>query len=188
MSFPGQLQTPGIDSIQAPVVFALWTLSPEPSKTPLNHILSRIFGTKVPHPLLAFALFFFLSISRLGLWIYDLTTQQLTQTMTSPSQRASFTGVEYSFVSLFELAQYIVTILLHRPEQFKWIALMSWCAVAVSVVSYAAWVWKMRGHLVHWEKLGKGCECGVVRVGHHQNNRLLGWRSRLGDTLSFRRR
>ena len=110
-------------------------------------------------PRLTFILFFFLSISRLGLWVYDLTTQQLTQTMTIPSQRSSFTGVECSFVSLFELGHHVMTIILHRPEQFKWITLVSLMAVATSTAAYAGWVWKMRGHLVHWEKIGKACKC-----------------------------
>jgi solute carrier family 40 (iron-regulated transporter), member 1 len=59
-----------------------------------------------------------------------------------------------------------VAIVLHRPEQFKWIALMSWTAVAVSTLIYAGWVWRMRGHLVHWERLGKSCECIKIRVDH----------------------
>ncbi|KAH7403398.1 hypothetical protein BKA64DRAFT_722147 [Cadophora sp. MPI-SDFR-AT-0126] len=160
-----------------PVVFALWSLSPSspPSPKPepgassdLPNILTRI----IPHPsptLLALTLFAFLSLSRLGLWIYDLTTQQLTQTLTSPTSRSSFTGVEYSFVSLFELAQNVMAIVLSRPQDFKWIALVSWLAVGVSTVMYAAWVWRMRGHLVHWERLGKGCECVIGRDNH-------GWR------------
>ncbi|PVH87242.1 hypothetical protein DL98DRAFT_510104 [Cadophora sp. DSE1049] len=158
-----------------PVVFALWSLSSTTSPSPspdrgsdLPNLLVRI----IPHPsptLLALTLFTFLSLSRLGLWIYDLTTQQLTQTLTSPSTRSSFTGVEYSFVSLFELAQNVMAIVLSRPQDFRWIALISWVAVGVSTVMYAAWVWKMRGHLVHWERFGKGCEC-VVRREYH------GWR------------
>ncbi|TVY93896.1 Solute carrier family 40 member [Lachnellula willkommii] len=149
-----------------PVVFALWSLSPETTTTTLPTIISRILGPIASQPLLAFPLFFFLSISRLGLWIFDLTTQQLTQTMNPASQRSSFAGVEYSFVSLFELAQHVVAIVLHRPEQFKWIALMSLGATAISTVAYAGWVWKMRGHLVHWERIGKGCECVKVRLRH----------------------
>jgi iron-regulated transporter 1 len=136
--------------------------------------------------LLAFILFFFLSISRLGLWIYDLTTQQLTQTMVAPNQRSSFTGVEYSFVSFFELAQFVIAIVLHKPEQFKWIAAMSWVATLVSTMAYAGWVWKMRGHLVHWERFGKSCECVVVRPRHQ--GRIGAWRRRLGDSLSLRGR
>jgi len=110
-------------------------------------------------------LFFFLSSSRLGLWIYDLTTQQLTQTMTNPSQRSSFAGAENSFVSMFELLQNIAIIIFSRPEQFKWIAAMSFMAVTTSTVMYAAWVWKMRGHLVHWDTIIKSCECIKLRIG-----------------------
>jgi len=148
------------------VVLAIWSLSSGMPDGSLPHLFSRILGSITSQPLLAFVLFFFLSISRLGLWIYDLTTQQLTQTMTSPSQRSSFTGVENSLISVFELVQHLVAIILHRPEQFKWIAFMGWTAVAVSTVIYTGWVWKMRGHLVHWERLGKSCECIKIRLDH----------------------
>jgi iron-regulated transporter 1 len=152
------------ECVQVPVLLALWSLSSGVTAGSLPHLASRILGSITSQPLLAFVLFFFLSLSRLGLWIYDLTTQQLTQTMTSPSQRSSFTGVEYSFVSMFELGQHIAAIVLHQPEQFKWIALMSWTAVAISTLIYAGWVWRMRGHLVHWERLSKSCECMKIRV------------------------
>jgi solute carrier family 40 (iron-regulated transporter), member 1 len=147
-------------------MLAIWSLSSGTLDGSLPHLVSRILGSITSQPLLAFVLFFFLSISRLGLWIYDLTTQQLTQTMTSPSQRSSFTGVENSLISVFELVQHLVAIILHRPEQFKWIALMGWTAVAVSTVIYTGWVWRMRGHLVHWERLGKSCECIKIRLDH----------------------
>lgn len=148
------------------MILAIWSLSSSTSEDPLPHLFSRILGTITSQPILAFILFFFLSISRLGLWVYDLTTQQLTQTMTSPSQRSSFTGVENSLISVFELTQHIMAITLNKPEQFKWIALMGWMAVVVSTVIYAGWVWKMRGHLVHWERLGKSCECIKIRLDH----------------------
>jgi iron-regulated transporter 1 len=158
---------PSTNYQQVPVVLVLYSLSPGTSSGSLPHLVSRILSPLTSsETMLAFVLFFFLSISRLGLWIYDLTTQQLTQTMTTPSQRSSFTGVEYSFVSLFELGQHIVSIFFHRPEQFKWIALMSFTAVAISTVAYAGWVWKMRGHLVHWERFGRSCEWMKIRVDH----------------------
>ena len=125
--------------------------------------MPRFIAELTSHTLVAFILFFFLSVSRLGLWIYDLTTQQLTQTMTESSQRSSFAGVEYSFISLFELAHHVMTLILHRPEQFKWIAFISLLAVGASTFAYAGWVWKMRGHLVHWEKLGSACNCVDLR-------------------------
>lgn len=47
------------------------------------------------------------------------------------------------------------------PEEFKWLALMSVASVAVSWALYAGWVWWVRGHLVHWDRMtgvcGKGC-------------------------------
>ena len=61
---------------------------------------------------------------------------------------------------------------------------MSWLAVAVSTVADAGWVWKMRGHLVHWEKFGKSCTCVDVRRGYERGT----WQRRLGDSLSFRPR
>lgn len=144
---------------QIPVIYVLWSLTPNTTPLEFSGLISRFINPLTSKLLLGFTLFFFLSTSRLGLWIYDLTTQQLTQTMTTPSQRSSFTGVEYGFVSFFELGQHILTIVLHRPDQFKWIALVSWTTVVISALGYAGWVWKMRGHLVHWERFGKGCKC-----------------------------
>lgn len=66
-----------------------------------------------------------------------------------------------------------MAIILSRPKDFKWIALVSLLAVGLSTGMYAAWVARMRGHLVHWERLGKGCECVVGREHQH-----LGWRGR----------
>lgn len=147
-----------------------------------------IGDNEIPQPLIAAILFTFLSSSRLGLWIYDLTTQQLTQTMVLPSQRSSFAGVEYSFNAFFELTQHITVLVLSRPEDFYVIARyvsirslrmcgerqvgvcveghlltsysMGVCAVLVSTVSYAAWVRSVRGHLVHWERFGGKCGKG----------------------------
>lgn len=143
-------------SFQIPIVLSLWSLTT--TTPPLSH-LPPLLIRFLPSPsrtVLAITLFFFLSLSRLGLWIYDLTTQQLTQTLTPPSQRSSFTGVEYAFVSLFELAQHVIAIVLSNPEDFKWIAGMSLCAVGTSTFVYAGWVWRMRGHLVHCSCLKKG--------------------------------
>ncbi|KAH8808206.1 hypothetical protein F5884DRAFT_675419 [Xylogone sp. PMI_703] len=149
----------------APVVCLLWSMAPEPNG---QSFISSVFISQSSQTFSIISLFFFLSLSRLGLWVYDLTTQQLTQTMTPPSQRSSFTGVEQSFSALFELTQNIVAIILHRPEDFMLIAAGSWLAVLISTLAYAGWVWKMRGHLVHWEKIGKGCECVVKR--RHDNS------------------
>lgn len=145
-----------------------------PSSTNANIVFASL--PPLPIPVLTLTLFTFLSLSRLGLWIYDLTTQQLTQTLVPPTQRSSFTSIEYSFSSFFELLQNIAAMILAAPEQFKFLALMSLGAVAISTVSYAGWVWWIRGHLVHWERVSVcGHECkgsrkrwGRMRVDGHE--------------------
>ncbi|KAL9108614.1 MAG: hypothetical protein Q9187_008269, partial [Circinaria calcarea] len=84
-----------------PVVLAIAAISPSPSQPP-STLLSRVTPSQ-SSPLLSLLLFSTLCLSRLGLWTFDLTTQELTQTRVPPSGRSSFAGVEMSFVSLFEL-------------------------------------------------------------------------------------
>ncbi len=105
-------------------------------------------------------LFLFLSISRLGLWVFDLTTQEVTQSRVTPAQRSSFAGTEMAFVSLFELSQWVFATVFPRPEQFRYLAAGSLAAVGCSLVMYSTWVRRQRGHLVHWEKLGMVCPHG----------------------------
>ncbi|PQE25784.1 iron transporter protein [Rutstroemia sp. NJR-2017a BBW] len=145
-----------------PVTLILWILS-TPSSTPLPATVVRILPARPTARfslLLPLLLFTNLSFSRLGLWIFDLTTQQLTQTLVPSATRSSFTGCEYSLVAFFELGNFVMAMIWHRPEQFRWIALISLAAVGVSSVMYAEWVRRMRGHLVHWEKLAASCKCG----------------------------
>ncbi|KAJ8058287.1 hypothetical protein OCU04_012481 [Sclerotinia nivalis] len=134
-----------------PVTLILWTLSSTPSNS-IPTLLPRIVPS-TNSILLPLLLFTALSFSRLGLWIFDLTTQQLTQTLVTPTQRSSFTGCEYSLVAFFELGNNVMAMVWSRPEQFKWVALVSLGAVGFSAVMYAGWVRSVRGHLVHWERV-----------------------------------
>ncbi|CAG8953253.1 hypothetical protein HYFRA_00003456 [Hymenoscyphus fraxineus] len=138
-----------------PVLYAIWLSSPSPSP---STFATRDLAPVISFPLQAFTIFAFLSLSRLGLWIFDLTTQQLTQTLNPPQALSTFTGVEYSFVSVFELCQHLMGIFLGRPEDFKWIASVSLIAVGISSIAYAGWVRHRRGHLVHWEKVSQCCK------------------------------
>lgn len=117
----------------------------------MSRLLTSI--TTTPQPLIYCILFMFISLSRLGLWVFDLTTQQLTQTMIPPSSRSSFAGVEGSITNIFELGQWVGALIFYRPENFKWLALTSLIFVGLSTIVYAGWVRRMRGHLVHWEKV-----------------------------------
>ena len=156
-----------------PVVLALWQLSPTPTPTPTASALSTPTQPSSlppePHHLLALPsssslivtiLFTFLSLTRLGLWTFDLTTTELTQTRVPASTRSSFAGTEMALVSGFELAQWVAAAVWARPEDFRWLAVGSLGAVGVAAGVYAGWVRGRRGHLLHLEEVvGRGCEC-----------------------------
>lgn len=143
-----------------PVVIALWAISTQKDEI---KSLSSIFARSItaeqqasPNVGWSIVLFSFLACSRLGVWVFDLTTQQLTQTLVPENQRSSFAGTENSVVNIFELFGAGAAIAFPRTEQYKWLALASLVSVWLSWIMYAAWVRRKRGHLVHWEKLTEG--------------------------------
>ncbi|KAI0429390.1 Ferroportin1-domain-containing protein [Xylaria sp. FL1042] len=147
-----------------PVVLALWVISSqrdqaspgeEPRTLPV-HVFSRGVGSGDKPLSVAWSLilFSFLAFSRLGVWIFDLTTQQLTQTLVQRTQRSSFAGIENSVVNVFEVLGAAASIAFPHVEQYRWLALASLGSVMLSWCLYASWVRARRGHLVHWEKIG----------------------------------
>ncbi|KAI0490167.1 Ferroportin1-domain-containing protein [Xylaria cf. heliscus] len=141
-----------------PVVLALWFISAqrdqatgEDARALIPRMSSDAASLNVGWSVILFS---FLAFSRLGVWIYDLTTQQLTQTLVYKTQRSSFAGVENSVVNVFEVLGAGAAIAFPQVEQYRWLALASLVSVAISWLMYAGWVRAQRGHLVHWEKLG----------------------------------
>ncbi|TGJ83321.1 hypothetical protein E0Z10_g5456 [Xylaria hypoxylon] len=141
-----------------PVVLALWAISKQRDQAtgedpgalilrPAGDRASLSVGWSV-------ILFSSLAFSRVGVWVYDLTTQQLTQTLVHKTQRSSFAGVESSIVNVFEVLGAAAAIAFPQVEQYRWLALASLVSVVLSWFIYACWVRSQRGHLVHWEKLG----------------------------------
>ncbi|KAI2783517.1 Ferroporti-1 [Daldinia loculata] len=141
-----------------PVVLALWAISAQQDEAEnLFAVIRRIIHEKVPpNAGWSVVLFSFLAFSRLGVWVFDLTTQQLTQTLVPGHQRSSFAGTENSVVNIFELLGAGAAIAFPRTEQYKWLALASLVSVLISWIMYAGWVRRQRGHLIHWEKLARG--------------------------------
>ncbi|CRG84408.1 Solute carrier family 40 member 1 [Talaromyces islandicus] len=60
------------------------------------------------------------TLSRLGLWGFDLNVQYLVQKETTPTQRAQFSSTEMALQSVFEMLSFACTIVFARPEQFKY--------------------------------------------------------------------
>ncbi|KAI1776682.1 Ferroporti-1 [Hypoxylon cercidicola] len=140
-----------------PVTLALWAISALKDEESLSAFARRIVAEQTsPNVGWSVVLFSFLACSRLGVWVFDLTTQQLTQTLVPAHQRSSFAGTENSVVNIFELLGAGAAIAFPRTEQYKWLALASLVSVVVSWIMYAGWVRRQRGHLLHWEKLARG--------------------------------
>lgn len=91
-------------------------------------------------------------LSRIGLWGYDLSVQYLVQEDAPVSARGSFSAVEASLQSVFELLSFAVTMAFAKPEQFQVPVLVSAGAVGLSAVIFARFVRIKRGHLLHMKK------------------------------------
>ncbi|KMP01864.1 hypothetical protein CIRG_02002 [Coccidioides immitis RMSCC 2394] len=87
--------------------------------------------------------------SRVGLWGFDLSAQIIVQEEVEPDHRGSFSSMEASWQSTFELCSYATTIIFSRPEQFQWPVLMSCAAVFTGGGLYTMFVRSRRGHLFH---------------------------------------
>ncbi|KAF2268231.1 hypothetical protein CC78DRAFT_17759 [Lojkania enalia] len=95
------------------------------------------------------------TLSRIGLWGFDLCVQYLVQEDIPESSRGSFSAVEAALQNLFELTSFATTMIFHRPEEFKYPIYISVGAIAVSAVCFAAFVRQRRGHLLHTSRCFK---------------------------------
>ncbi len=135
-----------------PVVLALWAI-PVPPETSNPPDAPPPPPPQQQPPLgLSLALFGFLALSRLGVWVFDLATQQVTQTLVPAASRSGFAGVEAAVANAFDLLGAASAVAFPRPRQFRALAAASWAVVAVAWAMDARWVRARRGHLAHWDR------------------------------------
>ncbi|KAJ3058808.1 hypothetical protein HDU98_005131 [Podochytrium sp. JEL0797] len=97
-------------------------------------LLPALYSFSIPdQPMLQTVLFFSgITLSRLGLWNFDICHMELVQTyVTGEVDVGVFNGCEFSVQNGFELLSYLVTMLWNRPEEF-------WISACVSVGSIFA--------------------------------------------------
>ncbi|KAL4930872.1 putative iron-regulated transporter [Aspergillus undulatus] len=92
------------------------------------------------------------AMSRLGLWGFDLAVQFLVQEGIPPSSRSRFSSTEMALQSVFEMLSFATTIIFQAPEQFKYPVYISYGAIGLAAVCFAAYVRRERGHLLHTSK------------------------------------
>lgn len=77
--------------------------------------------------------------SRIGLWCFDLAVQNSIQIyITDDFERLNVTTFEESLNNLFELSTHILTLIFHKPEQFKYPVFASTGAIFLAVIFYIA--------------------------------------------------
>ncbi|ODV58614.1 uncharacterized protein ASCRUDRAFT_72541 [Ascoidea rubescens DSM 1968] len=82
--------------------------------------------------------------SRLGLWGYDLSIQNMIQIYVNDDERAGFTAIEESIISLCELSGYAVTMVFHKPSQFHWPAYISVGSIGLAALLYITFFLKYK--------------------------------------------
>ncbi|BCS19326.1 putative iron-regulated transporter [Aspergillus puulaauensis] len=102
--------------------------------------------------LVAVSLIVGVALSRLGLWGFDLSVQFLVQENIDSGKRARFSATEMALQSMFEMISFATTIVFEDPDQFKYPVYISYGAIGVAAVCFAAYVRRERGHLIHTSK------------------------------------
>ncbi|KAL3470141.1 Ferroporti-1 [Aspergillus californicus] len=133
-----------------PIRSGLWFLNWQ-FGTLAGAVAAFAFASDAPR-LVAGSLIAGVALSRLGLWGFDLSVQFLVQEGIGSNNRARFSATEMALQSIFEMISFATTIVFADPDQFKYPVYISYGAIAVAAVCFAAYVRRERGHLLHTSK------------------------------------
>merc|ERR1712098_236384 len=89
-------------------------------------------------------------LARFGLWIVDLTVNQLLQEKVDEDVRGVVNGVQDSLNNALDLAKCVLVILLPAAETFALLIFASFVSINLGWLMYALYSRSQRGHLFHF--------------------------------------
>merc|ERR550517_625761 len=98
-------------------------------------------------------------LARFGLWVVDLTVNQLLQEKVEEEVRGVVNGVQESLNNSLDLAKCILVILLPAEETFGLLIIASFTSVSLGWLLYALYSRQQRGHLFHFRRLAASLAC-----------------------------
>ncbi|CAO3628735.1 unnamed protein product [Cunninghamella blakesleeana] len=93
-----------------------------------------------------------MSLSRIGLWMYDISETVLLQQIVEPDLLGIVFGYQHTLCNFFDLTQYVLTMIISDPKLFFIPAIISFLSVFLAALTYTFFVKKERGHIFHLHK------------------------------------
>ncbi|KAG0359084.1 hypothetical protein BG005_001392 [Podila minutissima] len=93
-----------------------------------------------------------MALSRVGVWSFDLVVTQIMQEYIEGSAGV-INGWHYSMMNVFELGQFILTMIWPNPDAYRVPCTLSFCCVVAGALVYSSYVVQVRGHLFHYQRI-----------------------------------
>ena len=135
------------------VVTSHGVASPQPSATNTPNSVIPISAHGDHQPPVSSALILILCGiigCRIGLWVFDLSVQQLLQERVREEERGVVSGVVNAMISIMDMLHYVLVIAAPRPEHFRILTAISFSMVFLGWLLYSFYVRKSRGHFFHF--------------------------------------
>lgn len=92
-------------------------------------------------------------LARFGLWIVDLTINQILQERVAEDKRGVVNGVQDSLNNSLDLLKCVLVIILPHMETFAILIFLSFVSINIGWLMYALYSRSQRGHLFHFSRL-----------------------------------
>ncbi|KAG0027326.1 hypothetical protein BGZ81_005699 [Podila clonocystis] len=117
----------------------------------LMPVLFSIYTDRLP---IQVVIFVGMALSRVGVWSFDLVVTQIMQEHIENGANAGvINGWHYSMMNVFELGQFILTMVWSNPEAYYVPCTLSFGCVVAGALVYSSYVVQVRGHLFHYQRI-----------------------------------